>query len=243
MLPVVHYGVSRLLVLTATLLLQDFTAKADCDIRGSYSCYWDVASKLGLKHFTNVPENKTHYLADFCPPPGYFPEENICAQHYSGCTSEEKLQFQTMEEGYASLQNLTSNQRMCTAVGKLRECADFDVMRNCSDREEGIPDENFEELKSKKKWSAVQLWLCVEYGLRRCNLVYHAGRTIYVYGIANAVIKLNTPYLSAIPRAASTTLPAKTTPPPVVNTRSSFIGGYPLYASWVTYGHVVLVAG
>lgn len=225
---------------------------ADCDIRDSYECYWDIASKFGLKRFTQIPENVTYYLTDFCPPAGYFSQENICERHYSGCNQEEKSQFQTMEKGYASLQNLTSNQSRCKSVGAIRECVDFDVMRNCSDEEKELPNENLEELKSRKKWSAVQLWLCVDHGLSRCNMLYHAGRALYIYRIAKAVIDLNTPYASEIPRAVNTMTPGKTTvhlvgaktpgktTAPLGDIGSIYGGRYPLYASWVTYGSVVI---
>lgn len=246
MLPILRYSVPRLSVVTAVFLLQGTGVKAVCDIRASYLCYWDVATKFGLKPFTVVPDNKADYLTDFCSTPDDFPPKNMCEHLYSGCNQEEKIQFLTMEKGYTSLQNLTSNPKRCTSVGKFRDCVDFEAMGNCSGAEDTFPNENLEELKSKKKWLAVQLWFCVEHGLRRCsvNLVYHGSRIIYLFGIANAVIELNTPYYSEIPTAVSPSAIAKsTTVPTVVRKRSSFSGGYSLYASWVTYGRVVAFTG
>lgn len=237
-----HNSVPRLLVFTAMFLLQGTSVEAVCDISGSFLCYWDVATKFGLKPFTVIPDNKTDYLADFCSTPDNFPQKNTCEHLYSGCNQEEKSQFLTMEKGYASLQNLTSNPMRCTSVGQLRDCVDFDVMRNCSETEEDYPNENLKELKSTKKWLAVQLWLCVEHGLTKCSFLYHAVRILYVFRIAEAVIDLNTPYSSAIPRAQRPSTAEKTTPP-VVGTGSSSSGRYPLYASWVTYGRVVLFTG
>ncbi|XP_077511646.1 uncharacterized protein LOC144122013 isoform X3 [Amblyomma americanum] len=61
------------------------------------------------------------------------PTKNKCESLYVGCMDDEKKQFLTMESGYASLHNITADNRTCTPGRYQRDCDDSAGMKNCSE--------------------------------------------------------------------------------------------------------------
>ncbi|XP_077511651.1 uncharacterized protein LOC144122013 isoform X8 [Amblyomma americanum] len=115
-------------LLTGFLWTQGISEELPCDVKASYTCFWDISTK-----FRKAVEDTGDVLSAACSITKELPTKNKCESLYVGCMDDEKKQFLTMESGYASLHNITADNRTCTPGRYQRDCDDSAGMKNCSE--------------------------------------------------------------------------------------------------------------
>ncbi|KAK8781568.1 hypothetical protein V5799_017095 [Amblyomma americanum] len=101
-------------LLTGFLWTQGISEELPCDVKASYTCFWDISTK-----FRKAVEDTGDVLSAACSITKELPTKNKCESLYVGCMDDEKKQFLTMESGYASLHNITADNRTCTRIWTL----------------------------------------------------------------------------------------------------------------------------
>ncbi|XP_077511645.1 uncharacterized protein LOC144122013 isoform X2 [Amblyomma americanum] len=136
-------------LLTGFLWTQGISEELPCDVKASYTCFWDISTK-----FRKAVEDTGDVLSAACSITKELPTKNKCESLYVGCMDDEKKQFLTMESGYASLHNITADNRTCTPGRYQRDCDDSAGMKNCSETGIEAAFSTFEEqVYSKRRLS------------------------------------------------------------------------------------------
>ncbi|XP_077511650.1 uncharacterized protein LOC144122013 isoform X7 [Amblyomma americanum] len=139
-------------LLTGFLWTQGISEELPCDVKASYTCFWDISTK-----FRKAVEDTGDVLSAACSITKELPTKNKCESLYVGCMDDEKKQFLTMESGYASLHNITADNRTCTPGRYQRDCDDSAGMKNCSETGIEAAFSTFEEqVYSKRRWARSQ---------------------------------------------------------------------------------------
>ncbi|XP_077511315.1 uncharacterized protein LOC144121791 [Amblyomma americanum] len=175
-------------LLTGFLWAQGISEELPCDVKASYTCFWDISTK-----FRKVVEDTGNVLSAACSIAKELPTENKCESLYMGCMDEEKNQFLTMESGYASLLNITANNRTCTSGGYQRGCDDSSGMKNCTETGIEAAFSTFEEQVYSKQRSAARFRNCFLDTVADCYSIQNVGRALRMLRVVNAIVDINSP--------------------------------------------------
>lgn len=190
--------VASVALLTGFLLSQGSSENLHCDVKASYACFWGTSMK-----FTNVADDAEDFVIAACAVAEELPTENKCEALYVGCPEDAKRQFSTMEIGYESLQNITTDNRTCISRPHQSTCDDSSRMKNCSDTGITAAAATFEDRVYSRQRSAERFRTCMLNADMDCSHILRAGRALRLLRVINAVVDLNTPLNVTVPPNSS----------------------------------------